>query len=122
MTKLLVLALVLSSSTAFADAKYSRKPTLDINVTLTDRVKPAAPAPAVRSKPAVTADDVMRAQEVSQPFRKEQEGILEKLVRETPDDDPDKADLMLRLAELYAMQHRFWRHKSIAPTMPRTTR
>lgn len=114
---LLVLALALPA-TAFADAKYSRKPTLNINVTLSDRTKPTAPAPATPSKPVVTADDILLAQEVEQPFRKEQEEILEKLIRETPDDDPDKADLMFRLAEHYAKQQRFWRHKSIAPTMP----
>lgn len=117
MTKLL-LVLAFLPATAFADAKYSRKPTLNINVQLSDRTKPAAPAPLPAAKPAVTADDVLLAQEVAQPFRKEQEEILEKLIRETPDDDPDKADLMFRLAEHYAKQQRFWRHKSIAPTMP----
>ncbi|MFN0249624.1 MAG: hypothetical protein ACKV2T_22260 [Kofleriaceae bacterium] len=118
MPKLLLVFALALPTTVFADAKYSRKQTLNINVTLSDRAKPATPAPAAPAKPIVTADDVLLAHEVAQPFRKEQEEILEKLIRETRDDDPDKADLMFRLAEHYAKQQRFWRHKSIAPTMP----
>jgi hypothetical protein len=113
----LLLVLALLCGVAFADATYTRKPALNLVVKISDRTKPAVIAPKAATKP-ITADDAMHVQEVTQTYRKEQEAILEKLVAETPDDDPDKPDLMFRLAEQYAKQHRFWRLKSIEATMP----
>lgn len=123
MSKLLATVLVLLACTpAFADARYTRTRNLRIDVNLSDRTKPIAPPPAPPTAKPITANDAMRVQEATQPFRKEQEAILEKLLADTPDDDPEKADLMFRLAEHYANQHRFWRHKAIAPTMPAAVR
>lgn len=117
-TLLLAIASVTGSAPAHADAKYSRKPDLRIDVTLSARTRPSAPPQVPLGAPAVTADDVMRVQDATQTVRVEQEAILAKLVAETPDDDPDKPELMFRLAEHFAQQQRFWRLKSIAPTMP----
>jgi len=64
-------------------------------VKLSDRVKPIQPTTGVQGR-AATAN----------------------LVAETPDDDPDKADLLLRLAEHHAKQQRFWRLTSIKPAVP----
>jgi hypothetical protein len=114
MTTLLVVLALAVPGVAFADAAYTRKPTLNLVVKISDRTKPAAP----KAQRPITADDAMHVQEVTQTYKKEQEAILEKLVTETPDDDPDKPDLMFRLAEQYAKQHRFWRLKSIEATMP----
>jgi hypothetical protein len=47
------------------------------------------------------------------PIREEQEGLLGQLVRETPDDDPDKPDILFRLAERYAQQARLFRLQAI---------
>ena len=46
-------------------------------------------------------------------FDYEQERILEKLIKDTPADDPDKPDYMFRLAEHYAQQLQFWRIKAV---------
>ena len=123
MSKLLApLLLVLVAAPAYADARYTRARNLRIDVKLSDRTKPITPPTAPSAAKPITADDAMRVQEITQPFRKEQEAILEKLLADTPDDDPEKADLMFRLAEHYAKQQRFWRHKAIAPTMPGASR
>jgi hypothetical protein len=106
------LALLALPSLGHADAKYTRKHELHIDVHLSDRTKPIAPS-LTPAKPRVTADDVLRAQTQTQPMRVEQEAILVKLIAETPDDDPDKPDLMFRLAEQYAQQLRYWNLKSI---------
>lgn len=111
MTKLLALLAALSA-TAYADATYKRTQTLRIDVKQTDRTKPIAPT-STPAKPIITANDVMKVELGAQRFRVEQEGILEKLIAETPDDDPDKPELLFRLAEQYAKQLRFWRLQSV---------
>lgn len=114
----LLLAIALVAAPAYADApKYTRKPSLQIPVKLSDRAKPIASA--IPPATPITANDVIRIQEVTQTYRVDQEKILEQLVAETPDDDADKPDLMFRLAEHYARQQRFWRLKAIEPTMPK---
>lgn len=113
-----LLVSVLLASRVHADApRYTRKPNLAIDVTLSDRVKPTQPSTGVRGRPA-TATDVMVIEEQNEPLRREQEVILGQLVRDTPDDDPDKPDLLFRLAEHYAKQQRWWRLKSLAPAVP----
>jgi len=116
-TALLVIALC--ATTAHADrAKYSRKQNVVVPVNLSNRVKPIEPKAKPSTGPVATPDDIMLAQERQQPLRREQEAILEKLIKDAPDDDPEKPDYMFRLAEHYAQQLRFWRLKSIAPTIP----
>ena len=69
---------------ARADGRYrrdARGPTPALSARVTPRHVAAAPA-----KPAVTADDVLRGELVVEPVRAEQAAILEKLVRDTPDD------------------------------------
>ena len=91
-----------------------------IDVKLSNRVKPVAPpSKSTPPPPRPTADVLMSIQARQQPLRQGQEAILEKLVRDTPDADPDKPDYMFRLAEHYAQQLRFWRLKAIEPTIPR---
>jgi len=90
-------------------------------VRLSDRVKPTQPTAAIQGR-AVTATNVMEVEQRSVPLRREQEALLVQLVKETPDSDPDKADLMFRLAEHYAKQQRFWRIKALEPVVPATTR
>lgn len=118
MRNLLVLVGVLLATPAYADApRYTRKQNVVVDVTLSDRVKPIQPTTGVQGR-AATANEVMVIEEQTEPLRREQEVILGQLVAETPDDDPDKADLLFRLAEHYAKQQRFWRLKSMEPAVP----
>lgn len=104
---------------AHADHRpYARKPALHLDVTPSPRVQPKPPR-ARPAQPAVTADDMLEIEEENQPIRVAQEKVLEGLVRDTPDDDPQKPDLMFRLAEHYARQLRFWRLKAIEATVSR---
>lgn len=118
MRNLLVLVSVLLATPAYADApRYTRKQTVVVDVKLSERVKPIQPTTGVQGR-AATANEVMVIEEQNEPLRREQEGILGQLVKDTPDDDPDKADLLFRLAEHYAKQQRFWRLKSMEPAVP----
>lgn len=123
MRNLLVLVSVLLATPAFADApRYTRKQNVVVDVKLSGRVKPIQPTTGVQGR-AATANEVMVIEEQTEPLRREQEVILGQLVAETPDDDPDKADLLFRLAEHYARQQRFWRLESMEPAVtakPRT--
>ena len=124
MRTLLFVAVLVACTVAHADRPhYTRKQSLAIPVKLSDRTKPvrppAAPPP---SQPTVTADQLIEIEDIQQPIRRGQEAILEKLVADTPDSDPEKPDYMFRLAEHYAKQLRFYRMKSIAPTMPARAR
>lgn len=109
MKLLVVFVLLALPALAHADAKYKRKQDLHIDVTLSDRTHPIAPPTATPAKPRVTADDILRVEERTQSMRLEQEEILAKLIADTPDSDPDKPEMMFRLAEHYAKQLRFWK-------------
>jgi hypothetical protein len=113
MRNLVLVGVLLATSPAFADPpRYARKPKLDIPVQLSNRVKPTQPKATEPAKP-ITADALLEIKQRQQPFRKEQERVLEKLIKATPDDDPEKPDYMFRLAELYAQQLQFWRIESV---------
>ena len=114
-----LLVIALCATTSYADrARYTRKQNVVIDVPLSKRVKPIESMAKQPAGPVATPDDIMLAQERQQPLRREQEVILEKLIKDAPDDDPEKPDYMFRLAEHYAQQLRFWRLKAIAPTIP----
>jgi hypothetical protein len=111
-----VIATVLAAPAAADPPNYKRKVNVVVEVKLSNRVKPKPPT-ATPGVP-ITADGIVRIEELTQPIRREQERVLQQLVRDTPDDDPDKPDIMFRLAEHYAKQLQFWRLQTIAPTMP----
>jgi hypothetical protein len=116
--RILLLASVAISVTAYADPpKYTRHQ-IAVDVPQWSRVAPIRPD-TVPPRPSTTADAALARERVVAPIRKEQEAVLADLVRDTPDDDPQKADLMFRLAELYAMQARFWRLEAIRPLVER---
>ncbi len=102
--------------------RYARKSNLTIDVRLSERVRPVQPAKKVVPQPTVSADALLEIEHRTQPIRREQEALLIKLVDDTPDDDPEKADYLFRLAEHYAQQLRFWRLESVGATMPRRGR
>ena len=119
LSPLLVLAL---STPSLADApRYSRKQTFQLDVKVSARAKPVAVVTQPQARP-LTADEIIQIETDNEPLRNEQEGLLLKLVRESPDTDPDKPDYMFRLAEHYAKELRLWRLKANAPvrvTRPR---
>lgn len=124
MRTLLFVAVLFAATVVHADRRhYTRKQPPAIPVELSQRVKPvrkpAAPPP---SRPTVTATDLIEIEGRQQPVRRDQERILEKLIADTPDTDPEKPDYMFRLAEQYAKQLRFYRMKAIAPKMPARAR
>lgn len=105
---MLVLALMLG--VAHADARYTRKqPVVAVPPT-----KPT-PKPKIAVEKPLTADEAFAIETDKQPIKQKQEGLLLKLVRDTPDDDADKPDYLFRLAELYAQQQRYWRLKANEP-------
>lgn len=119
MRTLVILAALCAAPAAFADPpKYTRKQPLAPTPHLSERVKPRAVA-TPKPTPTLTPDGIMAVIVQQQPLRREQEVILEKLVKATPDEDPEKPELMFRLAEHYAQQLRFWRLKAIEPTVQR---
>ncbi len=106
-----LVAVVALTSIAVANPRYSRT-----HVTVPDAKPPAlvvAKPAASPSKPAITADQAMHVEELADPIRRDQEALLEGLVHDTPDDDPQKPDIIFRLAELYAMQARLWRLEAV---------
>ncbi|MBA3455795.1 MAG: hypothetical protein H0T42_22050 [Deltaproteobacteria bacterium] len=114
---LLVLGALLATPASAENPRYTRNQNVAIEVKLSDRVKPIKPTTGIQGRPA-TATEVMAIEELKEPLWREQEVILQQLVNETPDDAPDKADLLFRLAEHYAKQQRFWRLKSMEPAVP----
>src|SRR5262245_2343527 len=116
MRTLILAGVLAAATTSLADPpRYTRKPDLRIDVKLSNRVKPVQSSTASPQRAPITADIALAIEVNAQPIRREQEAILVRLVNDTPDDDPEKPDLMLRLAEHYAQQLRFWRLKAIEP-------
>jgi hypothetical protein len=113
MRTLVIAAVMFATTSAAADPpRYSRKQPLVVPVKLSERVKPKAAAKSDPARP-LSADAVLVIKDRQQPLRREQERILEKLVKDAPDDDPEKPDYMFRLAEHYAQQLQFWRIKTV---------
>lgn len=109
--RILIVVIVLCSTARADHRRYTR---------------PSAAPPVAPSKlpklaphatgPTVTADDLLRIEADNEPIRREQEELLVTLARETPETDPEKPDILFRLAELYAKQLRFWRMKATEAT------
>jgi hypothetical protein len=113
-TLLLSICVVGVALPAHADhPRYTRTRELKLDVKPAPRVRPVHPATAPH-QPTVTATDILAIEEAAEPIHREQEVILAGLVRDTPDGDPDKPDLLFRLAEHYARELRLWRLKATA--------
>ena len=108
----LTLALVLTASgMVYADApKYTRK-TTDIKVQQTDATKKLEVKKKDEPKgpdKEVTADLFFQIQGQVQNIRDAQIEELKSLIQDTDDGDPEKPDLLFRLAEQYSQKARFW--------------
>ena len=107
-----LLVLLCCGSAAANPPRYPRRQAVPTapHPTTRARQRTGEPAPA---RPGVTADDILAAEERAAPIRAEQEAILIQLAHDTPDDDPEKPDILFRLAEHYAAQVRLWHVKSL---------
>jgi len=108
MYKVIALPIVLAVTSSFADPpRYKRETHAPPRVDTPVPVKKPKPA-----TPAVRGDDVLAGELRAQPIRAEQEAILLQLVTDMPDTDPDKPEILFRLAEHYARQEQIWRIKA----------
>src|SRR6188508_2794149 len=106
MSRLVSLALfsALLATPAFAQTpktKYTRPTPVQVEVKLSDKVKPIASKPAEAAKPVLTSELALSIEGLRGKFQAEQEQILRELIAQTPDREVDeKADLYFRLGEL----------------------
>jgi hypothetical protein len=98
----IVLLLLLASSTSYAEP-YKRKAA----VPEAKHVERKKPAPVKTEKP--TADAILAGEILGEGVRVQQEHVLQQLADETPDSDPDKPEILFRLAEHYSRQLLYWR-------------
>ena len=92
-----IVLLLLIASTAYAEP-YKRKAA----VPEAKHVERKKPPPVRTDKP--TADEIIAGEIAANGIREQQAQLLEQLVAQTPDTDPEKPDLMFRLAEHYSRQ------------------
>lgn len=110
-----ILGLV-ASAPAGAQPKYNRK-TSEIKVKQTEATRKLEPKEKAKEEaappPEFTADQFFQIQGEVQSIRDEQIDEYKQLIRETPDDDPEKADLLFRLAELFAQKQRYYHYRAM---------
>lgn len=107
-----VLGVVVFHTAASARVPRHTRPDPQIQVVLSEAVKPLQPAPSdpPAIQPAISADEVLSIDGLVRPIRTEHEQLLGRLIEDTPDTSVDeKSDLYFRLGELYASQQRHWR-------------
>jgi len=97
-----IVLLLLIASTAYAEP-YKRKAAVP-EAKHVERKKPAA-APM---KP-ISADAIIAGEIAAVGLRAQQGQLLEQLANETPDTDPEKPDILFRLAEHYSREALIWR-------------
>jgi TolA-binding protein len=105
---------VLWAAPVSAQPKYNRK-TVDIKVQQTEATKKleARKTEKEKAQPELTADQYFVIEGVVQNIQDEVIDNLKVLIQETDDKDPEKADLLYRLAEAYANKVRFWHYRAL---------
>lgn len=101
----LAAVLVCISSVAFADARYKRAQ-VPVEASRSERTAPIRAEPPKQAPRPLGANAALAREIRFVPTRDDQARILEMLAAQTPDGTPDKADVLFRLAELYAKQAR----------------
>jgi TolA-binding protein len=99
-----------------ADAqRYKRESTIKrIDVKQTDKTKKLEAKPKEQqNQPTLSADDLIELQGKVREIRQEQIQQFALLIEDTDPDDPERPDLLFRLAELYAQQQRYWRFRAM---------
>jgi tetratricopeptide (TPR) repeat protein len=104
----LIASFTLASSYAGAAGKYTKKES-EIVATQTALTKPAQHVKDEKKKPSITADDVFGGVgEKVKSITDVQINKYKRLIDVTNDNDPEKPDLLFRLAELYNEQYRYY--------------
>ncbi len=99
-----------------ADAqRYKRESSIkQVDVKQTERTKKLEPkAQDKTTQPTLSADDVIELQGQVRTIRREQIQQFELLIQDTDVDDPERPDLLFRLAELHAQRQRYWRFQAM---------
>lgn len=100
--------LLLCASPALAATKYTKKES-EITASQTALTKPTQSKKDVKSRPEISADDVFGGVgEKVKTVTDAQIKVMLRLINNTQDSDPEKPDLLFRLAELYAEQQRYY--------------
>jgi tetratricopeptide (TPR) repeat protein len=108
-TAILILA---ASGSAHAVGKYQKKES-DVAATQTALTKPQQRAKDDKRKPTISADDVFGGVgEKVKSVTDSQIRVLQRLIDNTNDTDPEKPDLLYRMAELYAEQQRYYNFRA----------
>src|SRR4051794_21956593 len=102
-----VASFVLSASLAGAAGKYTKKES-EIDATQTAATKPVPKKKEEKSRPSINPDDIFAGQgEKVKSITDQQINVLKRLIDTTNDNDPEKPDLLFRLAELYNEQRQY---------------
>ena len=107
-------AAALSAGDAAAAPRFTKKEEAVI-ATQTELTKPKDPTKKRedKKKPDLTASDVFAGMgEELKAVTDSQIKLLQRLLSATSDDDPEKPDIMFRIAELYAEQQRYYNFKA----------
>lgn len=109
-----------SVAPAMAAPKYTRDSDVNIKVEQTEATAPLVEKDEATKKakdeppqPTITADKFIAIQGKVQFIRDAQIEAFKLLVADTDDDNPEKPDLLFRLAELYAQKQRYWRFRGM---------
>jgi tetratricopeptide (TPR) repeat protein len=97
---------------AGAAPRYTKKES-SIEATQTALTKPAQAKKDEKKKPEIQADDIFQG--VGQQIKSvtdQQINVLKRLIDNTSDSDPEKPDLLYRMAELYAEQQRYYNFRA----------
>ena len=103
-----IASFTLASSYAGAAGKYTKKES-EITATQTALTKPVQKAKDEKKRPTITADDVFGGVgEKVKSITDVQIKKYKRLIDVTNDTDPEKPDLLFRMAELYNEQYRYY--------------
>jgi len=102
----------LTATLAGAAAKYTKKES-EIQATQTALTKPAQTKKDEKKRPDITADDVFGGVgEKVKSVTDQQIKVMQRLIQNTSDTDPEKPDLLFRMAELYNEQQRYYNFRA----------
>ena len=106
---IVLVGMVAGSGTASADAKFKKKELEVQGATQTELTKPKEPPKEQKQTgPVLTVEQFVGQQQSKiQQITDKQIAQLNRLIKITPNDDPQKADFYFRLGELYAEKQRF---------------
>ncbi|MFO0574583.1 MAG: tetratricopeptide repeat protein [Polyangia bacterium] len=100
------------ASTVFGAGKIAKKEEAVV-ATQTALTKPVAKADKNKNRPDITAADVFSGQgDKLKAVTDAQIKVLQRLIDATGESDPEKPDLLFRMAELYAEQQRYYSFKA----------